>query len=136
MQELLRIKPLSEGKKATILRQKLTELSEERRVAELSFIFLYPGRLDWGTEGQTVFHPPLGGRIVSMAPDISMGRRRVKAILAEVTKPSDRSIIFAQIGLGAVDITEDDQIVVDCRKLSSPTGIARRMFPPHYFMNP
>lgn len=126
--------PWSESQKEAFIRRRITQFSgnvSEDSWKELDIRLLHPEVLTWeGSSGPSRL-PPQHGRIVDISPDIGPGgRRRKKSIVVNFSSTAHiTGISTAKFGLGAVEITQGGEMVLDCSRLESPHGDAQAILP-------
>lgn len=129
---------LKPSEKAKFIRVKLAEFGTDmtdRSLGELNVTFLHPEVLTWAGV-KPVRLPPQQGKIIDLSPDINHGRKnKLKFLRVDLTGTAYLTgISYAQFGLGAVEITNQGEIFIDCTKLDTPKGPGQAIFAQNTFI--
>lgn len=125
---------LPAAKKIQLIQGKLDQygspFSSEAGFKQLSVRLLHPELL-WPN-----FETSKVGKLISLTPDISYNRKRFRGLVVQLfTKAPTDVPVNAWFGIGAVEITRDDQIVIDCSRVETAKGIAQAMLPHNAFFS-
>lgn len=136
------LRDLTLRQKLTFLRKRLDEVPEfdsEGQRGGLWFRLLHPEVLDWKStiDGVSAL-PPQEGKIKALIVDKYLPHQRRKLPIAAVldfTRTAHvTGVSYAAFGLNALGVTEDDELVIDCRQISAPTNYLQYALP-NFFVN-
>lgn len=125
-----KVRDLTLRQKLLFIRRMLDEVPEYdsyQKRGGLWFRLLHPKVLEWtSTEPGISALPPQEGKIKALVTNRYLpheDRSRPIGILLDFTRTGHiNGVNFAVFGLGALGVTEDGELVIDCRQLKTPTS--------------
>lgn len=132
-----KVRDLTLRQKLLFLRRRLDEVPEYdsyQKYGGLWFRLLHPEVLEWtSTEPGISVLPPQEGKIKALITNRYLpheGRSRPIGILLDFTRTGHiTGVNFAVFGLGALGVTEEGKLVIDCRQLKTPTSYVQYALP-------
>lgn len=105
----------------------------QRKWEQTQVRFIHPELL-WTNFAQT-FPISEQGRLVTVTAERTIGRKRVRGIVVDMATKDRSATFYAWFGLGAVGVTKNDEIIIDCTKVTTPKGVAQAMLPHNLFLD-
>lgn len=131
------IQEMSTQQKVRFIQKRLEGLDpdniSEAKWKQTQVRFIHPELL-WPNFAQT-FPISEQGRLVGLTSEKALGRKRGRGIVVDMATKDKSTTFYAWFGLGAVGVTKNDEIIIDCTKVETPKGAAQAMLPHNLFLD-
>lgn len=105
----------------------------QRKWEQTQVRFIHPDTL-WPDFAKT-FPISKQGSLVGLTSEKALGRKRGRGIVVDMATRDKSATFYAWFGLGAVGVTKNDEIIIDCTKVETPKGAAQTMLPHNLFFD-
>lgn len=110
------IQEMSTQQKVRFIQKRLEEGDpghiSQRKWEQTQVRFIHPELL-WPNFAQT-FPISEQGRLITVTAERTIGRKGVRGIVVDLATKDKSATFYAWFGLGAVGVTKNDEIIIDC----------------------